>query len=259
MTDNLLDETSTEEITIDPNKKYLEELVGPGKKYADQEALAKAYYHADSMIKIKNRKEDELRSDYLKVREELMAKAKLEDLVNQLQVKQQQTSPNSDTQQRTESKQPDPIDIDKILNEKLTAYELKNKQQENQRLVKDRLTQRFGTNYQNAVKQHIQELDITEEQFNQMAQNNPKLLFKTLDLDTKPEPFNPAPPRTTNRNDSFSPNRQQKKTWSYYQEMKKTNPDLYRSKQITNEMQQSYQQLGAEFEDGDFRQYGDGM
>ena len=256
MTESLLDGDKTEEITIDPNKKYLEELVGPGKKYADQEALAKAYAHADSMIKIKNAREDELRKDYLKVREELMAKAKLEDLVNQLQTKQQQ-SPNSDTQQQKENT-PQPIDIDKILTEKLTAYELANKQRENQRIVKERLTQRFGTNYQNTVKQQIQELDITEEQFNQMAQNNPKLLFKTLDLDAKPEQFN-APPRTMNRSDSFSaPNRQQKKTWSYYQELKKSDPVAYRSPKITNEMQQSYQQLGAEFEDGDFRQYGDG-
>lgn len=256
MTDSLLAEDTTTD--IDPNKKYFEDLVGEGKKFKTPEDLARGKYEADAFIEILKKRQDELRSDYLRLREEAMAKAKLEELVNQLQSKQQ-TTPNSDTTAKSVEKPTyDPTELANLVSKQIKEFDLSKKQQENATLVRNKLTERFGSNYQASVKQQIANLGITEEQFNAMAQNTPQLLFKALDLDTKPmtEQFN-APPRSTQRGDNFSPSTQEnKRTWSYYQEMKKNNPKLYYDPKIANQMMKDYERLGQAFEDGDFNAYG---
>jgi len=250
MTESLLAEEET--TTIDPNKNYLEELVGEGKKFKTAEDLARGKYEADTYIEIMKKRQDELRADYLKMRDEAMAKAKLEELISKLDNKQSHV----DEPKNEERVKPlDLNEIDTLFSNKLREHEVARKQQENLKLVKDKLIERFGNNYQSTVKQQIESLGITEEVFTQMAQNYPQMVFKTLDID-KPratEQF-PAPPR--NSVQGLPQSGKKDRTWTYYQELKKTNPRLYYDPKIAKQMHDDYQRLGEAFEDGDFKAYG---
>ena len=75
---------------IDPNKDYLAELVGEGKKFKTDKDLARGKYEADLYVKTLERQLDELRNDHLKLREDYTARAKLEELLGQLEAKSQQ-------------------------------------------------------------------------------------------------------------------------------------------------------------------------
>ena len=247
---NLLSGDDT--VSIDPDKDYYEELVGTGKKFQDQKALARGKFEADMHIKTLEIKMDQLRADYLKEREENVAKAKLEELRDQILNHKVSNEPVN-----TDPKKPE-MDLDLIdtrVSERYKALREQDKEQENFEFVKDKLTKRFGSNYKNQIKDTIQELDLTEDEVNSMARRRPKALLKALGADEQPQqrPGYEAPPKTSS---GFAPKPLQKRTWAYYQDLKTKKPNLYYDPKINIQMQKDHIALGAEFEDGDFHAYG---
>lgn len=229
-------------------KNYLAELVGEGKKFKTPEDLAKGKYEADLYIKDIIRQKDELRDDYLKLREESQARATLKELVDQLSNPARPES--STTQANTAKPAIDQAAIDEIFGKKLKEHELSKTRENNAKMVADALKERYGQNYVEALNKQTEELGLTKEDVNYLAQSMPKALIKTLGLDKPPttESYQ-APPKTSSL---FSPTGQQKRTWSYYQNMKKDQPNLYLSPKMQVQMHKDYESMGRDFEDGDF-------
>ena len=236
---------------LDPQKNYYEDLVGESKTFKDNEALAKGKYMADMHIKMLERRMDELRADYLKEQEANQTRAKLEDLITRLETKQPVSSDNL-SEKGPEKPTFDLNEIDQLMSKKLeqglSAYEIANKQKANTKLVVDKLKERFGNNYQEAVKEQIQSLGMSEDMFNTMVKDAPSALLRTLGIDQQREDFQ-SPPRSQN---SFSFKGAPKRTWSYYQDMKKKNPRLYHDPKTLIQMEKDAIALGEAFQDGDF-------
>jgi len=257
MTDNLLDPNSTQDDQIDPAKNYLQELVGEGKKFRTPEELARGKAESDAYIKTLERGRDELRQDYLKMREENVARAKLEELIGQLESKQQHQDSSADTTRPDEKNiQPqwDSKQIESLVSSKIQEHELTRKQEQNFNMVRSKLQERYGNNYQSILKQQIDGLGLTEDFVNNLARQHPSVLFKTLDLDTQVQPNNfQAPPKSSdNRTSSFTPQGPKERTWSYYQELKKANPKAYYDPKTQVQMHHDAIALKEKFEDGDF-------
>lgn len=254
MTENLLDGNNQDQFTIDANKDYLQELVGDGKKFKTPQDLARGKAEADAFIETLKRQQDELRADFIRVREENVAKAKLEELIDRLQNgKQPDTSGNIPPAKDVELKPFDPKELEGLIPREIEKYETQRKQSENFRIVQDKLTETFGTNYQTVLNQRIKELGLTADDINALARKSPNAFFNTLGINREQKSDNgfQSPPRSSQRSDNFAP-RTEKRTWSYYQKIKKENPTLYYSPKITNQMHDDYQSLGTAFEDGDF-------
>jgi hypothetical protein len=255
MSDNLLDPNSTQDDQIDPAKNYLQELVGEGKKFRTPEELARGKAESDAYIKTLERGRDELREDYLKMREESVARAKLEDLIGQLESKQQQPTQPANTPNAGENIQPqyDSKQIESLVSSKIQEHELTKKQEQNFNVVRSKLQERYGSNYQSVLKQQIDGLGLTEDFVNNLARQHPSVLFKTLDLDTPVQRENfQTPPRSDNRTGTFVPQSTKDRTWSYYQELKKTNPKAYYDPKTQVQMHHDAIDLKEKFEDGDF-------
>jgi hypothetical protein len=91
---------------------------------------------------------------------------------------------------------------------------------------------------------------------NALGRKSPEAFFKLMGLDeTRSDTFQ-APPRSNTRDSSFAPN-QQKRTWSYYQNLKAKDKALYYSPKIFNQMLRDAEDLGDAFKDGDYKQFGD--
>jgi hypothetical protein len=257
MADSLFNNDATEP-QLDDNKDYLVDLVGEGKKFKDAQALAKGKWFADQQIEIQNKRMDQLRADYLQLKADYDARAKLEEYLDKLQDKTltQQTQANETTHNvRTETNAPaiKPEDIDA----RFKALRSEEKAQSNLDTVMAKLQEQYADNWQTVLKNKTQELDLTEDEVNAMARRSPKLFFKTMDLDQpRAQQPNQTPPRSDAR---FVPQGAPKKTWSYYQELYKKNPKLYYDPKMTQEMVEAHAALGEEFEDGDFRKYGDSL
>jgi hypothetical protein len=259
MADSLFDDPT--EPQLDQSKNYLNDLVGPDKKFKDTESLAKGKWYADAQIEIQNKKMDQLRNDYLQLKADYEARAKLEEYLDQIQSKPQNTPQHDNTPiHAAESNAPaiKPEDIETMINKRISESKVSDKAQQNFDVVMDKLREQYASNWQTVLKQKTEELGLTANEVDAMARRSPRLFFKTMDLD-KPmqqqQQF-PTAPRSDTR---FAPQGAPKKTWSHYQAMFKKDPKLYYDPKMTQEMVESHAQLGEDFEDGDFRVYGDSL
>lgn len=250
---NLLDDTNQSDLPqIDPNKNYLEELVGEGKKFKTVEDLARGKAEADLFIEHKNRAQDELREEYTRLLNEYNSGQSLRELIDQL--KSPKESQNDSTQDVPEDKS-EKFDLNKI--EELVASKLQSaKQQEKEEAnflsVQNKLKEVYGDNYTNTLKQQISELGLTSDFVNDLARKHPEVLYRTLGIGNGPKETFQAPPTSRNRSDPFAPN-VNKRTWSFYEKMRKTEPTKYFDPKTQNQMFKDATTLGDAFNDGDFQ------
>lgn len=251
--DKLFETNNEEVITLDENKKYVEELVGEGKKFKDLEALARGKYEADMTIEMMKRRQDELRNDYLTLREEHTAGAKLKDLIDQLAAtKQQQLASNENTQVNEEKTPFDADQLDSLLDKKMEQREVARTRAQNAEKVATKLQATLGADYANVIQKKANSLGLSMEDVKELARKSPDAFFNTFELNQPREGFQ-SPPSSTVRNDNFSLGGK-KRSWAYYQEMKKNTPKIYYDAKTQNQMIEDYRNLGKDFEDGNYSQ-----
>lgn len=230
---------NTDLSTIDPDKDYYEELVGPGKKYADQKAFARSRVEADQHIA---RLEDEQK----RLRQELTTRLDYETFLDQLKktpvappvVTPPVEPPRELTGLRTE-------DIERLLEQKLQQREQERTAEQNLNTVDAKLNQVYGPNYAQHLRHQAAELGVTEAFIKNVAAANPKALYRLLGIEEKTNrdnlfqappknEFSPFKPTTTKRGDS------------YYEEIRKRDPNLFFSPKIQNEIFDRIKEIGIE-------------
>lgn len=236
---------------LDPNKNYYQELVGEGRKFKDNEGLAKSKYYADQTIEVMKRRMDELRTDNLQLRENVMTRDSVKEMFDQLSATKT-TGENTLNTMDQPSTSPDPKDYEAMIFSKISEYESRKKESDNYSSVKDRLTQQYGDNFPRVLKQRSTELGLSDEDLTSLARKSPSAFFKMLELDKPREDTFQAPIRSNQRNDNFAPSGAKKRTWSYYQELKKSHPEMYFDSKITSQMAKDAVDLGEEFRDGNY-------
>ncbi len=263
---NLLDTNQNDPVQIDPQKDYLEELTRPGGKFdktkyqseADMyKAIARGKVEGDLYIDHMKARQDELRQDYTRMREEYNAGPKLQELIDRF-ASQQQHSNSENTLAPNDVKPPvyDPKEIESLVEAKLSHVEQQRKEAANYKLVESKLTEQYGPNYQPVLKQQIDQLGLEPDFVNELARKHPSVLFKTLGLDGQKQTDSfQAPPQSSIRRDPFAPSTT-KRTNAYYQEMRKKNPTLYRDPKTQDQMFKDALALGEAFQDGDWNQLG---
>lgn len=249
---NLLDTNQDDQIQIDPNKNYLEELVGEGKKFKTPEELARGKFESDMYIDHMKSRHDELREDYKKLRDEYNAGPSLKELIDQF--KSTQGSNNDNTQRVNEDKSDTPSleEYQKLVRQEIAMNKQQDREDQNYNTVQAKLVEQYGPNYANTLKQQISQLGLTPEFVNELARKHPQVLFKTLGLDgQRQQELFQAPPQSTNRIDqSYSG---PKRTWSYYEKMRKAEPAKYFDPKIQDQMFKDANELGDDFKDGGFQ------
>lgn len=205
------------------------------------EELLKAKVESDLYIKTLERQKDELRNDYLAQREELLAKAKFEDLLTRFE-SSKETPVTPPLVKEVESPK-EPIDIDAKVRKLIEETRQTERRTANVNLVQEKLKERFGNNYQSALR----DTGLSDNQINEIAGDSPEAIFRLVGLhDTHKEDFQ-TPPRSSQRSDNFAPRGQTKRDWNYYQELKKANPKLYLDPKIAVQMHNDAVALGSDF------------
>jgi hypothetical protein len=238
---------------IDPNKNYLNEYVGEGKKFKTVEDLAKSKFHADTYIPLLERRLDQYEADRAAMKKEIDTRQSIEEIVNNLIKKQTTTTqpltPESKVESVVNAPTLDPTKIDELVSTKINEWDVQKRQTANVAEVKAKLKERFGERFQDVLKDKADELGVSPSFLNNLAKDHPSVLYKTLGLDQKVQAINNNPLTTTTR---FAPTGEKKRTWSYYQEMKKNQPDIYNNPRTALQMQRDAIELGDAFQDGDY-------
>lgn len=254
--DNLLDDKS--EPAFDETKNYFEDLVGEGRKFRDEKELAKSKVLGDLYIKDIVRQKDELANSYIELKAQYDAQAKLVDLVDR--IGDQKRTNNDDTLNVIKNVPDNSIDLDSLdkrFEQLLSKREKVQIENENLKKSQKMLKEGLGDNYVNVIRSRIDDLDLSEEDVNTLAKRSPKTLARVLGIELEQKSNTPnmfqSPPVSQRRSDTFKP-AVQKRTWSYYQEQKKTNPRIFLDPKIAIQMHDDHIALGSAFEDGDFHQ-----
>lgn len=215
------------------------------------EELLKAKVESDLYIKTLEKQKDELRNDYLKQREELLAKAKFEELIDRFEKAPKELASSDTLAKEVESPKYDPKEIESLVLNKIQENKVLEKQTANFNEVQNRLKERYGNSYLSILREQQNSLGLSDTDVNDLAKKSPEAFFRIMGLNQEREQFQ-APPRSGQRNDNFAPTGQKKRTWSYYQELKKSNYKLYSDPKTQVQMHKDAAELGSAFEDGDF-------
>lgn len=250
---NILDTTDqNDQIQIDPNKNYLEELVGDGKKFKSPEELARGKYESDLYIEHMKARQDELRQDYVKLREEYNAGPKLKETLDLYMQELKQSQSNTLPNVQEDKSVFDETKASELIKQHLQASKQLEREEANAARVESKLKETYGPNYKSSVKQQIDQLGMTVDFFNNMARQYPEALMRTLNVDRQGETFQ-SPPSSTQRNDPFGSS--PKRTWTYYEKMRKQDPVTYRDPKTQDQMFKDAITLGDAFQDGNYIKY----
>lgn len=255
MSDNLFEGGEDKTPAIDPSKDYLAELVGEGKKFKDAQALARAKAEADFTIDMFKQRMDEMRADYKQLHEAREAGATLKEIADQL--KAQQKPEGTFTPANETNVQPEEVDIDAKIEARMIQREQEHLEQSNLSRVQQTLRERLGNNYQAVLSEQRDALHLSDKEVNDLAKKSPEAFFRVMGINqmNQDNTFQ-TPPRSVSRSDSFAPT-VVKRGWDYYQKLKRSDPNLYYSPKIFNQMLKDAEELGDAFKDGDYKRFGD--
>jgi hypothetical protein len=253
------DQTGGDPPAIDPNKNYVEELVGEGKKFKTVEDLARSIIHKDHFI-------DRLKGETEGLRTELNTRLTLEQYLDKMgmQNNQNQNSnngrsddplnePKGDRTDTSSSLKPE--DIERLIETKVTEREQQRIQSQNKADVQRKLVEAFGENYVPKLKETADALGLTPEVVDRMAAETPKALLRLLGAD------NPQQSTATQQGNSLfvPPQNQQSvrsnsgpsgdKTKAFYDALKQKDPKGYWSPAVQNQMHKDAMRLGERFFD----------
>jgi hypothetical protein len=248
LTESLLDNNQ-----LNDNKDYFNELVGEDKKFKTPQDLAKGKVMADQFIEQLTSENKALRQQILDAQADATARARLEELLQKFdqQQSQQQSNPNPQASVANPTPTFKPEEIESLVTNKIVEFDTRRKQQENFNTVKAKLNERYGDKASEVVQSQIEALGISIEYANDLARNHPRAFERMFGLD---QPASSSTFNLPTSSGGFN-KPQPKKTWTYYQKIKKENPKLYNSPEIQSEMARSYAELGGDFEDGNFKNF----
>jgi hypothetical protein len=223
------DPTST---IVDPNKNWLEELVGEGKKFADPAALARAKAESDAHIA-------RLEREQAGVRAELEKRITMEELLTKLSA-QKTTAPatSGTSEDTTEDKGSGtaaqqtaltPEQIQEMVQQGIATAVSQSVQKANFDMVKDTLIKTLGPNYAETLAKKAQDLGVGPKFLDDLAKTQPKAFLKLVEVE-KPAETSTGTPRMGTQMDSgknSGPADPDYKGQSYFLNLQKTDPKTF--------------------------------
>jgi hypothetical protein len=154
-----------------------------------------------------------------------------------------------------ESPKYDPKDVEALVLNKIQETKVLEKQTANFNQVQLKLKERYGNSYLDVLRDQQNSLGLSNSDVNDLAMKSPEAFFRIMGLNQEQQQNFQTPPRSSQRNDNFAPQGQKKRTWSYYQELKKSDYKAYSDPKTQVQMHKDAAELGTAFEDGDFNAY----
>ena len=213
-----------------------------GEAFKDPQVLAKSKLESDNYIKQLETQLTELRTELSK---EEAAKKLLAELESRRQApnanslpKQGETNPSDTKPELSEDV------IQRLVEETLSKRETTQTAKQNAKMVQDELVQKYGTEAKTHVEKKAQELGMSFDRLSALAAEAPTA-FMSLIGEPKPEYKPPVSGTINTAAGNF--NNPTEKNWAYYQNLRKTNKQLYFDPKTQQQMMQDKMRLGDRF------------
>ncbi len=237
-------------VTIDPEKNYFEELVGPDRPYRDEKALARGTAEKEAFIL-------RLKKELEGLRGELSTRTRMEELLERLS-----SAPTPATTTPVEPQTPqEPRAADVMTPEKVQELWNENERKRiadnNVTQVKQALRAQWGADYATKLREQAESLGLGENFMNSVAETNPSAFFRLVGLDhTRTETstgVSLAPPRTQVNPVNFKPSVGEKKDYQYFETMRKSSDPAVRERYWSASVQNEIHELGQKNPEEFFR------
>jgi len=238
--------------TIDPDKNYHEELVGEGKKFKDDLALARSKVESDNHIANLER---ELRG----IRDELKSRVDMETLVTELKTlskgdvtnTEDLNNPEYQKQDEQTSSEQNPEQIEQLVNELVEKREHTNQLQRNLQEVTEKLASVWGQDAEQNWITLRKEMNMSEAELRSFASQKPQAMLKLAGaVETAKQPVEQDESLFSKGNVQstvFVKKNTGVKNMGYYNQIKKSDPARYWSKEIQSEMHKNAQEQKEAF------------
>lgn len=228
-----------DDFVVDPNKNYLEELVGEGKKFSSPEELARGKAEADAHIARIEAEQNRLRSD-------LNTRISLEEFLDQIRTNPPLPARSNDDEPHQREPGTDKSvtaeEIERLLEMKLSQKDQERRAQSNTNAVRQKLQETYGPSYAQHVKKQAEELGVSEQYIRDLAATSPSVLYRLLGIDKAKDDVFSAPPRSQSTNIPSVKG----KGKSYYDKIYEEKPSEYWSPKIQNEIFERVKEIGIE-------------
>ena len=220
-----------------------DELVGDGKKYKSKEELAYAALNKDAHIARIERENADQRK---RLEESMTVKSILDKL------DADRTNSNRDEQHLDEhddqvvnaQDKRTPADVESLARKVYTEEQQKAQALRNQDTVINALSEAWGSDFSRRLEARTAELGLSKDKVNELAATAPKALI-TMMIPAKATVGDVSPPRS-----SYTPQPDYQggaRNKSFYDRLKKSNPDLYKSDRMTKQRHDDAIKLGSAF------------
>lgn len=235
-----------DDLPDDGQDHKLEDYMGEGKKYKTPADVAKALAAKDTFIEQLKSENKLTRTAAEKLQDELKTRKTLQEFLDQMNsrtdspppAKEPNTQGENDTTLNTDA-------IQRIVEQTISQRSAAQREQENLDFVQQKLIEIYGPSYERNLRDRTRELGMTEAELTAMAMKTPKVFLTLVAPANAPSKSLFSPPASSVNSESFKP-RSDAKTWSYYENMRKTDPSRYFSPIIHNEMMAQLTNLGED-------------
>lgn len=239
-------ERDTDDNEVDPQKDYLEELVGEGKKFADARELARAKAEADAHIR-------RIEAENAAFRDKLQQSKSIEDFMDQLRnqpIHRQEPPNHGDENEPGNAGTSISVEqLDELVTRKLTEKQKKDQAEANMAWVQSQLQSKYGHNFGDRVLQVGRDIGMTKDDMNRLAAEKPKAFMKLIGDATAPAPTSRTSVPESRVNTEMSGMPSGTRNYAYYQKLKRDNRKVYDSSRIQQEMHREALKQGAAFFD----------
>lgn len=220
------------------NSSYYDKLVGEGKKFRDNESLARGKFESDNFI-------ENLQRENMELRTELNSRLNMEALVNKIGRGNNSTPPlTGDGLEHGIAPTPivtptkaevDPNEIASIVKNTMTQEHTRLQQENNLKVVAKELKKTWGDNWVDKLRKVGMSLDMSEAQMDLLAKTSPKVLLASVMKHVEKvdnETFTPPRSSVTGLSKPVDEN----SGWGYYEKLRKSNPKEYFSTRVQNQL-----------------------
>lgn len=225
-------------------KDYEVELVGDGKKFKTVKDLAKGKIQSDIFVEQLKAENKLAREAATKLQEELKQRKTLQEFMDQLTPQDKTTQPPAKEPNNEGESQLTEDSIKQIVERTIASRSAEQQGQSNLDAVKQKLIETYGNQYETTLRKRTQELGLTEQEMTQMAMKTPRA-FLALVSPEQPTPsslFNT--PKSSVNTEALRASGGEKKNWSYYEKIRKTDSRKYFAPAMHNEMMTQLALLG---------------
>tara|TARA_Y100001951_G_scaffold104414_1_gene115932 strand:- start:3329 stop:4099 length:771 start_codon:yes stop_codon:yes gene_type:complete len=247
--ENIFKENETSQSQQEESKpvisnEHLTTLVGEGKKYENNESLAKAYSNADNFI-------EQLKTENQELRSELDKRLNAEDVLSEIKREREETLKANQISRENTTPKLDEEALSKLVSSTLEQRESEKEATANIQRVDNQMKKIYGEEKaRDVLDRKAQELNLSVDFLASVAAKSPDAFFNTLGISQKSESTIPNTTVSTTNTEAVKEvnagSTIAEGTWQSFEALRKSNPRKYFSPEVQNQIFKMRKEKGPE-------------